>query len=160
MSQNKLNALIALACVVPTDEFTIKANASMPAKLKEALARKRKEQEEKAAEEAAEAILEAVQAAEETKVLLVDNIRRARKQIDEWKKKLAMIDREIQYGYETQNYLPLVHHIHAVAGKKVRQSFNLDYLPAGVDKSAFAVPANWTPHSKSVEQKSEEAGSA
>ena len=160
MSQNKLNALVALACAVPNDEFTLKASASMPMKLQEALARKRKEQEERAAEEAAEAILEAVQAAEETKALLIDNIRQARKQIDEWKKSLAKIDQLIEYGAETSNYLPLVHHVLAGGNGKVRWSFNFNLLPAGVDKSAFVVPANWTPRSKSVEQKVEEAGAA
>ena len=166
MSQNKLNALVALAKVVPNDEFTLKASASMPMKLQEALARKRKEQEERAAEEAAEAILEAVQAAEETKSVLIERIRAARRLIDDYKKQLDKIDLAISYGHETQNYLPLVHHIlGAGLGKSSGQwPFNFDMLLNNVDsavgKAAFVVPAGWTPTNKPVEQKDEEAGAA
>ncbi len=166
MSQNKLNALIALAKVVPNDEFTQKATAAMPAKLREALERKRKEKEDRATEEAAEAIMEAVQAAEETKSVLIDKIREARRTIEDCKKKLDKIDLTISYGYETQNYLPLVHHIlGAGLGKSSGQwSFNFDMLLNNVDnamgKAAFVVPAGWTPTNKSAEEKDEEAGAA
>lgn len=166
MSQNKLNALIALAKVAPNDEFTQKATAAMPAKLREALERKRKEQEDRATEEAAEAIMEAVQAAEETKSVLIEKIRAARRLIDDCKKQLDKIDLTISYGYETQNYLPLVHHIlGAGLGKSSGQwSFNfnmlLDKVDNAVGKAAFVVPAGWTPINKSVEQKVEETGAA
>ena len=103
MSQNKLNALIALAKVAPNDEFTQKATAAMPTKLREALERKRKEQEDRATEEAAEAIMEAVQAAEETKCVLIETIRSARRLIDACQKQLDKIDLTIIYGHETQN---------------------------------------------------------
>ena len=166
MSQNKLNALIALAKVVPNDEFTQKATAAMPTKLREALERKRKEQEDRATEEAAEAIMEAVQAAEETKSVLIEKIRSARRLIDDCKKQLDKIDLTISYGHETQNYLPLVHHVlGAGLGKSIGQwSFNFNMLLNNVDnamgKAAFVVPAGWTPTNKSVEQKDEEAGAA
>ena len=166
MSQNKLNALIALAKVVPNDEFTQKATAAMPTKLREALERKRKEQEDRATEEAAEAIMEAVQAAEETKSVLIEKIREARRLVDVCKKLLDKIDLTISYGHETQNYLPLVHNVlGAGLGKSSGQwSFNLNMLLNNVDnaieKAAFVVPAGWTPTNKSVEQKDEEAGAA
>ena len=165
MSQNKLNALIALAQVAPNDEFTHKATAAMPTKLREALERKRKEQEDRATEEAAEAIMEAVQAAEETKSVLIEKIRSARRLIDDCKKQLDKIDLTISYGYETQNYLPLVHHVlGAGLGKSSGQwSFNFDVPLNNMDnamgKAAFVVPAGWTPTNKSVE-KDEEAGAA
>ena len=162
MSQNKLNALIALANVVPNDEFTQKATAAMPTKLREALERKRKEQEDHATEEAAEAILEAVQAAEETKSLLIEKIRAARRHIDDCKKQLDKIDLTISYGYETQNYLPLVHHIlGAGLGKSSGQwPFNFNKVDNAVGKAAFVVPAGWTPTNKSVEQKVEETATS
>ena len=141
MSQNKLNALIALAKVAPSDEFTQKATAAMPTKLREALERKRKEQEDRATEEAAEAIMEAVQAAEETKSVLIEKIRDARRLIDDCKKQLDKIDLTIRYGYETQNYLPLVHHIlGAGLGKSSGQwSFNFTCCQSAKASSTYIV---------------------
>lgn len=121
IKENKMavntNAIINLAAASGNDEFS--KYDQLPDNLKQALKRKMKEREGKAADEAADAIMQLLDLAESTIKDRVALIRDFRSRVEETKVSIGKVELAKAYGMKTQNFMPLA--------KALGYHFNSEY---------------------------------
>ncbi len=146
MQLKSLNAIVALAVGSKNDDLQKLAGTAVsvnnPA-LKAALDRKMAKAQEEAAEEAAESILGIIKDAGNTIASYIGRVRALRREEKNLLKKIKEMNRAIDYGNETGNWLPLGIATGSISEHSIREE-------AG--KKATKIPDSWVAKKPTEEQ--------
>jgi len=134
----KVNNLRKLADPAFAKELAQYGVTGVPANIREALEKRITKDREEAATQAAEEIFFMIKGHDEAVAIKVKRIRDLRKQQDELKKDIELLNNALAYGHETSNYLPLAdalddHH---------------PEISASVNSDERAIPKDWKPAAK------------
>ena len=149
MKSEAIRAILTLAGSFAEDDLT--KYEQLPPSIKDAMLRKIKEREIKAADDAAEEILKLSDYAETLKNNLVEQIRKMRKSIEFNKTRLIRVDDALKFGMQTNNFAPLLVALNIISPSDIFSLTRDD----GVDAKIFEIPASFKPNkSTPVSQKS------